>query len=239
MCKQSLKGYSIKCMHMQEKQTIVFLGATGAVGSIAFHHLLSSNKVSRILTLGRRAVDVKEPPAYLEQKLIDIHHPSSYADEIRNCNIAICTLGVGEPSKVSKADFIAIDKTAVLNFAKICKENGVKQFHLLSSVGSSSRSRNYYLRTKGELEDELARMDFDRLSIFHPSMIMTPQNRYGFTQALALFIWPKLDIFLHGGARKYRGIKVDMLGKSIANNVFIDKQGVEYLRYDDFLKLQG
>ena len=220
--------------------SIVFIGATGAVGSAALHQLLNHNKVSKILTLGRRPVELKESPAYLEQQVIDIHNPESYSDYIKDYEIAICTLGVGEPSKISKKDFIAIDKTAVLNFAKVCKEKGVKHFHLLSSIGvSSSNSWNYYMRTKGELNDELVKLNFKRLSIFQPSMILTPQNRYGLSQGIALKIWPMLDNILYKGYRKYRGIKVDMLGKSIANNAFIDKTGVEYLQYDDFLKLQG
>ncbi len=214
------------------------MGATGAVGSAALDHLLSNKNVSRILTLGRRTVELKEPPNYLQQALIDIHDPSTYSDYIKNYQTAICTLGVGEPSKASKADFIAIDKTAVLNFASVCKAKGVKQFHLLSSVGVSSRSRNYYLRTKGELNEELVELEFDLLSIFQPSMILTPQNRYGLTQGLLLKLWPKLDFILHKGLRKYRGIKVEMLGRSIANNIFIKKEGVEYLQYDDFLHLQ-
>lgn len=147
-------------------------------------------------------------------------------------------MGVGESSKIPKEEFIRIDKTAVLKFAKACKEKGVKHFLLLSSIGSDSSSWNYYLRTKGELNDELEKLHFERLSIFQPSMIMTPQNRYGWTQGIALKIWPKLDCILHKGYRKYRGIKVDMLGKAIANNVFLDGTGVEYLQYDDFLKLQ-
>lgn len=221
-------------------QTIVFIGATGAVGSAALHQLLNKDKVAKILTLGRRVVELKEPPAHLEQQVIDIHNPESYSDYIDGYEIAICTLGVGEPSKISKKDFIAIDKTAVLNFAKVCKAKGVKHFHLLSSIGvSSNNSWNYYMRTKGELNDELVKLNFERLSIFQPSMILTPQNRYGLSQAIALKIWPMLDYFLHKGYRKYRGIKVDMLGKSIANNVFLEKTGVEYLQYDDFLKLQG
>ena len=224
---------------MQNNQTIVFIGATGAVGSAALHQLLRYHNVSKILTLGRRVVELKEPPTYLEQQLIDIHNPASYSDYINDYKIAICTLGVGEPSKISKKDFIAIDKTAVLKFAKVCKEKGVKHFHLLSSIGVDSRSWNYYMRTKGELNEELVKLNFERLSIFQPSMIMTPQNRYGLTQGIALKIWPKLDYILHKGYRKYRGVKVDMLGKSIANNIFVEKTGVEYLQYDDFLKLQG
>lgn len=223
---------------MQDQHTVVFIGATGAVGSAALNRLLSKKDVSKILTLGRRAVELEEPPAYLKQALIDIHDPSTYADHIKDYQTAICTLGVGEPSKVSKADFVAIDKTAVLNFAEVCKAKGVKQFHLLSSIGVSSSSRNYYLRTKGELNDELVKLQFERLSIFQPSMILTPQNRYGLTQGLMLKLWPKLDFILHKGLRKYRGIKVEMLGRSIANNIFIEKKGVEYLQYDDFLRLQ-
>ncbi len=223
---------------MKNKHSIVFMGATGAVGSAALDQLLKYDKVSRLLTLGRRAVALKEPPAYLEQQTIDIHDPDSYSDYLKDYEMAVCTLGVGEPSKISKKEFIAIDKTAVLKFAKVCKEKGVKHFHLLSSIGVKSSSLNYYMRTKGELNDELVKLNFERLSIYQPSMIMTPQNRYGWTQGIALKIWPKLDHILHGGYRKYRGIKVDMLGKAIANNVFVEKTGVEFLQYDDFLNLQ-
>ncbi len=220
------------------KHSIVFIGATGAVGSAAFHQLLKYDNLSKILTLGRRVIELREPPTHLAQQIIDIHNPASYSDYITDYETAICTLGVGEPSKISKKDFIAIDKTAVLKFAKVCKDKGVKHFHLLSSVGADRSSWNYYLRTKGELNEELVKLNFDRLSIFLPSMIVTPQNRYGWTQAIALKIWPMLDYILHKGLRKYRGIKVDMLGKAMANNVFLDKTGAEYLQYDDFLKLQ-
>lgn len=223
---------------MEDQRKIVFIGATGAVGSAAFNQLLTYDTVAKILTLGRRVVELKEPLEHVEQQVIDIHDPSSYSDYIQGYDIAICTLGVGEPSKISKKDFIAIDKTAVLKFAKVCKEKGVQHFHLLSSIGVSSSSWNYYMRTKGELNDELVKLNFDRLSIFKPSMILTPQNRYGLSQGIALKIWPKLDAILHKGYRKYRGIKVDMLGKSIANNVFKAKTGLEYLEYDEFLELQ-
>ncbi len=219
-------------------QSVVFMGATGAVGSAAFAQTQKSKKVSKILTLGRRPVDLKHPPGHLDQQTIDIHNPESYSGFLKGFDIAICTLGVGEASKVSKEEFIKVDKTAVLAFAKECKTHGVKHFHLLSSIGSNSSSWNYYLRTKGELNDELIKLNFESLSIYQPSMIMTPQNRYGFTQGVALKLWPKLDFVLRNKNRKYRGIKVDMLGKSIANNALVQKSGVEYLQYDDFLRLQ-
>lgn len=224
---------------MKNKQTIVFLGASGAVGSIALHEILSGQTPCEILSLGRRKIKLKRDYPNLKQALINIHNPVSYASLLTNVDIAICTLGVGEPSKVSKQDFVAIDKTAVVNFAIECKRCGVRHFQLLSSVGVSSRSRNFFMRTKGELIDALIELDFDQLSIFQPSMILTPTNRYGFTQAITLKVWPKLDFILQNSLRKYRGIKVELLGKAIAHNIHLQNGEIEYLQYDDFIQLQS
>ncbi|WP_016953882.1 hypothetical protein [Catenovulum agarivorans] len=187
---------------------------------------------------GTKKIDVKTPKSNFKSEIIDIHNPNTYAELIHGFNTAICTLGVGEPSKVTKDEFVAIDKTAVLEFANVCKLQGVKHFQLLGSVAVDSNSRNFYLRTKGELIEELIRLNFERLSIFQPSMIITPKNRYGLLQALALKFWPKLDFILQGQLRKYRGIKVEILGNSIANNTLTNRSGLEYLKYDDFLALQ-
>ncbi|EWH10225.1 hypothetical protein DS2_08997 [Catenovulum agarivorans DS-2] len=225
-------------MNIEAQKKIVFLGATGAVGSVVLTRVLSFSQVVKVLCLGRKKIDVKTPKSNFKSEIIDIHNPNTYAELIHGFNTAICTLGVGEPSKVTKDEFVAIDKTAVLEFANVCKLQGVKHFQLLGSVAVDSNSRNFYLRTKGELIEELIRLNFERLSIFQPSMIITPKNRYGLLQALTLKFWPKLDFILQGQLRKYRGIKVEILGNSIANNTLTNRSGLEYLKYDDFLALQ-
>jgi len=144
---------------------------------------------------------------------------------------------VGEPSKASKEDFVKIDKIAVLDFAKVCKQAGVKHFELLSSVGVSTTSRSFFLRVKGELVEELKALNFERLSIFMPSMILTPTNRYGFSQAITLAIWPKLKPLLFGRLKKFRGIPVKRLGKAMANNIRNNNAGFEKLTWLDFMKL--
>ncbi|MFC3122507.1 hypothetical protein [Agaribacter flavus] len=220
------------------KQTIVFFGATGAVGSVSLDRILHFPEVTEVLSLGRRTIDTKISASKLKSKVIDIHNADTYSHFVEAYSTAICTLGVGEPSKLTKTEFINIDKNAVLAFAKVCKSKGVKHFQLLSSVGVSKHARNFYLRTKGELIEELILLNFERLSIFQPSMILTPENRYGFTQALTLLIWPKLNFILQGKLRKYRGIKLALLGNAIANNLLSKKSGVEYLQYDEFISLQ-
>jgi len=216
--------------------SIVMIGATGAVGGHAVQKLLTLPEVGRITLLGRRPVaDISD--ARVEQHKIDIFTPASYDSLLAGHTTAVCTLGVGEPSKMNREDFVKIDKTAVLDFATACKKAGVRHFELLASVGISSSSASFYLRIKGELVDELQALNFERLSIFQPSMILTPTNRYGFSQALTLAVWPWLKPLLIGGLRKYRGIPVAQLGGAIGANVATNKSGVERLTWDDFVRL--
>ena len=222
---------------MTTTHSVVFLGATGAVGSAAMQRLVQMDTVTSVLSVGRRKTRVTDGVSHVKQVMADVHNSHSYADLIHGYCTAICTLGVGQPSTISKAEFVKTDKEAVLAFARVCKAQGISHFQLLASVGISKDARNFYLRTKGELIDELIALDFARLSVFQPSMILTPNNRYGLAQGLTLKVWPKLDVLLHGGLRKYRGIPVDVLGRAIANNTLTAGTGVEYLLYDDFWQL--
>ena len=216
--------------------SVVMLGATGAVGTQTLKALLSIPTIRQVTTLGRRPVP-KITNELVKQHKTDVFEPNSYKHYLTNHQVAICTLGVGEPSKVSREDFLKIDKLAVLAFAKACKEAGVSHFELLSSVGISAEYKSFFLRTKGELVEELKGLEFERLSIFQPSMILTPTNRYGFTQALTLAIWPKLNPILLGRLKKYRGIKVEQLGQAFAANLLHPKKGIEMLSWGDFQSL--
>lgn len=120
---------------------------------------------------------------------------------------------------MSKAEFVHIDKDVVIAFATICKQNGVRHFELLCAVGADSKSRSFYLRIKGELEDALVALNFERLSLFQPSMILTPTNRYGIQQALTLTFWPMLSPLLFGPLRKFRGVRVETLGAAMAKQL--------------------
>ena len=221
---------------LRQSKSIVFLGASGAVGSEALNTVLSFSEIDKIMLLGRRK-GKHTLSDKLTEHIINISDSRTYEEYIKGFDTAICTLGVGEPSKTSKEEFVKIDKTAVLDFATVCKNNGVRHFQLLSSVGVSASSKSLFLRTIGELIVALKALHFDRLSIFQPSMILTPTNRYGLSQAIVLKLWPKLDFILQGNARKYRGIKVAELGKAIANNSLTKGVGTEYLQYDDFKQL--
>jgi uncharacterized protein YbjT (DUF2867 family) len=213
--------------------SVVMLGASGAVGTETLNTLLKLKNIQHITLLGRNPIP-NINVNFVEQHKISISDTNSYSNYIENHTTAICTLGVGEPSKASKEDFIKIDKIAVIDFATACKKAGITHFELLASVGISPTSNSFYLRTKGELVEALKELNFERLSIFQPSMILTPTNRYGISQAITLKVWPYLNPILIGGLKKYRGIPVNILGQAMAKNIFNKGEAYEILQWNEF-----
>lgn len=182
--------------------------------------------MDRLTLLTRRVLpDVSGPN--IAQHVVDVPDPRTYRPLVGGHNAAVCTLGVGQPSEVSREEFLRVDRDAVVAFARACRDSGVEHFELLSSVGVDAESRLFYLRAKGELCEALVALRFKRLSLFHPSMILTPTNRYGAMQGLMLMLWPHLDPLLRGDWLKYRGVDVAALGEAMAQNLFTQSSGLE------------
>lgn len=221
---------------MANNLAVVMLGASGAVGGQVVNTLLAMPQLKRLTLLGRREITLPSSAhgKDVTQHVIDIDASDTWAKRVAGHNCAVCTFGVGESSKVSKAVLMHIDKDVVIAFATICKQAGVKHFELLGAVGANAQSRSFYLRVKGELRDALITLNFERLSLFQPSMILTPINRYGLSQALTLAVWPTLSNLLIGPMRKFRGVRVETLGAAIALNLATTGRGVETLQWERF-----
>lgn len=221
----------------------VVLGATGAVGTELVKSLLASNHFDRVTTLGRRPLtlldkpSVNVPPEKLVHHIVDVFDANSYENFLSGHDCAFSTIGVGQPSKTTKAEFIKVDLTASVDFASACKKQNIGHFSLLTAIGTNSKSPSLYLRTKGELEKKVSDLGFTRTSFFRPSMIMTPTNRYGLTQGITLALFPILDHLLIGPSNAYRSIKVEELGRAMALNAEQSGAGIEILQWSGFQAL--
>ena len=224
-----------------ENQRILLFGATGAVGGETLKALLALPQVAKVTALGRRKADVPvglDPSDKLVQEAVDLNDPPAYAGFLRGHSHALCALGVGQPSKMTREEFVRIDRDLVLSIARACREAGVTGFSLLSAVGANAESFFFYSKLKGQLEEGLRELGFERLRLFQPSMILTPTNRYGSLQGFLLRFWPLLNPVLMGPLSKVRGIRVEELGKAMALNAVTDDElGVKTFHWADFKSL--
>jgi uncharacterized protein YbjT (DUF2867 family) len=225
---------------MKEQLSAVVAGATGAVGGNVTAALLASGRFVKITSIGRRLVENIPSTPRFSQHIVNMGDPSSYETLLAGYSCAFCTLGVGQASKVSREELYRVDVQTAIDFASACRRQGVRHFTLLTAVGANSRSRFYYARVKGEVEDKLIALGFARTSIFRPSMLLTPVNRYDLTQAIMLKIFPVIDHLLLGSLRKFRSIRVEELGQAMVKNAerpVSNTSGIEFFEWDDFEKI--
>lgn len=220
---------------------LALLGATGAVGRNVLAEALRSTAFEAVTTIGRRRADVADgdaPSGTLTQHVVSLDDPSSYRGLLAGHTTAICTLGVGQPSKSTREEVWKVEIDYVMGFAEACRDAGVRHFSLMTSVGSDARSKFYYARLKGTQEDRVKALGFERTSLFRPSMMITPRNRYGASQAVLLAVWPKLDWLLAGPLRRFRAIRVEDLGRAMVMNAARDAPaGVEIYEWDGFRRI--
>lgn len=214
------------------RREVVLIGATGAVGGHAARALAADPSTARLTLLGRRA-----PPALpgpVTAHVVDPLDPAAVGPLLPGHTDAVCALGLGQPSKVPRSEFLRVDRDGVLAFARACRDAGIERFALLSAVDADARSGQWYLRAKGELEDGLVALGFRSLRLVRPCVLLTPTVRFGTLDAIAQAVVPWLNPVLAGPLRRYRGVDVARVGAALARPFAAD--GVEAWHWDEITR---
>ena len=151
----------------------IIIGATGATGKSLLPLLAAHSEMERIDCFGRRHTDFSHQK--LNSHQIDFTQPNIWHEEVQGDVLFAC-LGTTLKAAGSKEAQWAIDYEANLEFAKAARENGVHTLDLVSASGANAASRLFYQRMKGELEQALIALNFPRLIIFRPPLLIRPNS---------------------------------------------------------------
>jgi uncharacterized protein YbjT (DUF2867 family) len=143
---------------------IVLAGASGLVGG----HLAQMLPGGELTLVGRRLVEGLDPE--IEQCVLPSEEwPDLIRD--RKPEAVLSTLGTTIAQAGSKAAFRSVDHDLVVGLAQAAAEANTRQFMMVSSVGASEASRNFYLKTKGEAERGVLLCGLHRTDIFQPGLL--------------------------------------------------------------------
>lgn len=210
------------------------LGASGLVGGFCLEALLADHFYERIILLNRRELSVPSDPC-VHQKVIDFENltPADFG----GADDAFCALGTTIRKAGSQEAFRRVDRDYPLAAAKAAHQAGARQFLLVSSVGADAGAKNFYLRTKGELEEELKKLDFGALHIFRPSLLLGRREEFRLGERLTMPLAPALNLFLFGGLRRYRAISAANVGKAMVAAAGRGGSGALVYHYDEIISL--
>ena len=223
-------------MKESEERHAILLGASGLVGGFCLQALLAETVYSRIVVLTRRKVKAGLHPQLI-QKTVDFENLS--ASDFAKADDIFCALGTTIKKAGSKEAFRRVDLTYPLTAARLGHAAGAKQFVLVSSAGADPRSKNFYLRTKGELEEEIGKLGYQALHIFRPSLLLGQREEFRFGERVAQWLAPALNAVMVGRFRRYRAIDAAAVGKAMVGAAREESNGTFVHEYDAILKLAG
>jgi uncharacterized protein YbjT (DUF2867 family) len=193
---------------------ILLAGATGLVGSQVLKTLLADRDFR-----GRIVAPVRRPITPSDPRLATIVGPlpsPTLETEVPALDVFVSCLGTTLKAAGSREAFIAVDRELVLQLAQLALRRGAKRCIVVSSVGASRQSGNFYLRIKGEVEDALEAMAFDRIDIVRPGLLLGERPDRRPAEAWAQRIAPLLNPLLIGRLAGYRSIRSAQVANAVA-----------------------
>lgn len=151
-----------------ETRTALVAGASGLVGGFLLSELLEDPLYREVVSLGRRVLPLTHPK--LVQRQVDFARLGDEA--LPPVDDAFCCLGTTLKRAGSREAFRAVDHDAVLSFAQAARRAGARRFLVVTALGANPRSRVFYNRVKGEVEEALEKVAFESLTILQPSLLL-------------------------------------------------------------------
>lgn len=195
---------------------VLLLGATGLTGQSVLTGLLETSEVTEVVVISRRALSVEH--SKLSVVTVEFERLGDAAEHFL-VSVIICCLGTTIKQAGSKSQFRKVDYQYCLEAARIGRAKGVSTFILMSAIGASSRSSIFYNRTKGELEDALRGLNFDQLSIYHPSLLLGRRGEWRVGESVMVSLAPALNLAMSGPFRKYRAIEATTVARAMVNEL--------------------
>ena len=208
----------------------IIAGSTGLIGRNILEILC--NKQESVIALTRRSIS--DLPINANQLVIDFDSFES-SGSLPLCNHVFICLGTTIKKAGSQENFRKVDIDYCVSIAKKAKESGAKTLSLISSIGADSTSKNFYLRTKGELEEAIQELQFPVVNIFRPSFLVGQRSEKKLSEVVILNFAKIMDFFLVGSASQYRSVRAELLAKTMVASID-SKPGVNYFYFNDFLK---
>jgi dTDP-4-dehydrorhamnose reductase len=219
-----------------DNKNIIFFGGSGLIGNSVLNIL--DKKESKIYAFSRQNLENK----FKNVKDVIFNFDTLEASIELNKwdHIYICLgrrLKVWELLYIKKKDrenHFKIEHDYIIQILKKAKKLGARDVSIISAIGANKKSSNFYLKTKGLLEESIKLLEYDNVSILRPGHILTINN----SSSKDFLIWI-IDIFsrlsnffLIGPMRKYRAIEINKLSNFMVEN---NNKGLNIYYYDDFI----
>jgi uncharacterized protein YbjT (DUF2867 family) len=197
---------------MKFKEVTIF-GATGLIGGSLLEILINDAGFDKVNVVTRTPFSIINKK--IESHVIDFSSPQSISKIVKNSQVVFAAIGTTQfKVKRDQEAYHKIDYDILINIAKACKANRVKNFSFVSSSGANENSDGFYLKLKGKIEAAVLGLNLPSTSVFRPSLLMGKRKENRFGERLAQLVMPMFSPLMPS---KYRPISAALVAKAMVN----------------------
>lgn len=205
-------------------QTAVVFGATGMVGKELVYELLEGSEFLKVVAVVRNTLPIAN--GKLEQLKNDDYSQLSNYKEKLNADVYFCCIGTTIKKAGSQDAFRKVDYDIPVQVARLAQEFSISSLVIISSIGASATTSNFYLRTKGEMEQAVQEIFKGNLKIVQPSLLMGHRSEFRFGEKAATIVMKALGILMIGPLKKYRGIYAWDVARAMIKSTSLPKETI-------------
>ena len=197
-------------------KTALLFGASGLVGSHLLSLIIKNNNYNKIKLFTRSETTISN--SQIEIIKIDFNNLENHKDSIIGDDCFFC-IGTTRKNTPDKNEYIKVEYNIPVEVAKIAKENSINSFTYISSMGANPSASGLYLKNKGQAEEALKKLNFPKLSIMRPSILLGNRRENRIGEKIGIFVMKSFSPLFLGKMKKYKPIKVENVAKAMINVV--------------------
>lgn len=217
-------------------QTCIVAGATGLIGTNLLRQLSTDREFYEVRVLSRHEPDVEA--GKIHTTTANFSMIEEIADDVfSGVTTVFCCLGTTMAKAGSKDEFVKVDKSYVLELARMAEKHKIRNFLVVSAVSAQKDSRFFYNRVKGEMEEQLLKLDIPYIGIFRPSLLHGSRNEVRIGEQFARLGMRLINPFLVGKSSKYKSIYARDVAAAMIAASKSNKTGTEAYQHGEIKNL--
>ena len=198
-------------------KTALIFGSSGLIGSHLLNQLIKNNDYSKIKLFVRSVPKIDGPK--IEIIKTNFNNLDNHKEDIKGDDCFFC-IGTTKKNTPDKNEYKRIERNIPVEVAQIAKLNLVNSFLYVSSGFADPKNSGTYLRYKGDVEEELKKLNFLKLGIMRPSFLMGIRKEKRIGEKIGIFLFKILSFLFLGPLKKLKPIH----SETVANAMIIVAQ---------------
>jgi uncharacterized protein YbjT (DUF2867 family) len=193
-------------------KTALVFGSSGLVGGHLLSQLIENDDYNKIKIFVRSQPEINDPKVEIIKT--DFNNLENHKEDIKGDDCFFC-IGTTKQNSPDKNEYRRVELDIPKKIAQIVKSNSVNSFVFVSSGYADPKSSGDYLKFKGEVEEELKRLNFPKLGIMRPSFLLGDRKEKRVGEKIGIFVFKLLSPLFLGPLKKMKPIHSETVAKAM------------------------